>query len=103
MCIGILKNKWKDFEPTKQYLSVVSGLTSVSKLYKYIQRFKYVSDKGDYWQTPVETLERGTFNCEDMARFTLDALVRIQRKEGARFVIHSEYNKKRWGNKLMVV
>jgi len=48
-------------------------------------------------------LERGTFDCEDMARFTLDALVRIQRKEGARFVIHSGYNKKRWGNKLMVV
>jgi hypothetical protein len=81
-------------------LSVVNGLTSISLLYKYTQRFKYVSDKGDYWQIPVETLERGRFDCEDIARFALDALARIQRKVGARFVIHFGYNKKRWENKL---
>lgn len=31
MCIFF--NKWKDFEPTKQYLSIVSVLTSVTKLH----------------------------------------------------------------------
>jgi len=99
MCI--FKNKWKDFEPTKQYLSVVSGLTSVSKLYQYSQKFKYIAEKGDHWKTPVEFMNDGGGDCEDWARWYVDILVRIIKIEEARFVIHSGYNKKRWGNKLM--
>lgn len=98
MCFVI--NKWKSFTPTKQYLSIVSGLTSVTKLHQYSQKFKYIAEKGDYWKTPIEFLNDGGGDCEDFARFTLDVLHRILNIEGARFVIHSGYDKKRWGNKL---
>lgn len=97
MCI--FRNKWKDFEPTKQYLSIVSGLTSVTKLHNYSQKFKYIAEKGDYWKTPIEFLNDGGGDCEDFARFTLDVLHRILDIEG-KFVIQSGYNKASWGNKI---
>ena len=97
------KNKWKDFEPTKQYLSIVSGLTSVTKLHNYLKQFKWQGEKWwkDYWKTPWEFIENKDNNndCEDFARFTLDVLHRILNIKG-RFVIHSGYDKKRCGNKI---
>jgi len=99
MCIVI--NKWKSFEPTQEYLSVVKGLTSIIKLYQYSQKFKYIAEKGDHWKTPVEFMNDGGGDCEDWARWHVDILVRIISIEEARFVIHSGYDKKRWGNKMM--
>lgn len=99
MCIFL--NKWKKFEPTAQYLSVVNGLTSVSKLYQYSQKFKYIAEKGDHWKTPVEFVNDDGGDCEDWARWYVDILVRIIKIEEARFVIHSGYNKTRWSNKMM--
>ena len=97
-----LKNKWKDFTPTKQYLSIVSGLTSVTKLHNYLKQFKPKAEKPllDYWKTPVEFVKDGEGDCEDFARFAIDVLVRIQKINEARFVISSGYDKSRWGNKI---
>lgn len=97
MCIFI--NKWRDFEPTKEYLLVVNGLTSVTKLHNYLKRFKPKAEKGwnDYWKTPLEFIENKDEpnDCEDFARFTLDVLHRILNIK-AKFVIHSGYDKERW-------
>lgn len=102
MCIRILKNKWKEFEPTEQYLAVISGLTSISKLHKHSRdTYKYIAEKGDHWKTPVEFIADGGGDCEDWARWYVDILVRIIKVGKARFIIHSGYNKKRWGDKKM--
>jgi len=99
MCMFL--NKWRQFEPTTDYLSAIKGLNTITKLHNYILKYKYVSDKKDYWQTPVETFIRGKGDCEDFARFTVDVLVRIIGISEARFVIQSGYDKKRWDKKLM--
>lgn len=99
MCI--FRNKWKDFEPTGGYLQIVNKLTSITKLHKYSQKFKYIAEKHDYWKTPLEFMNDGGGDCEDWARWYVDILVRIQEREDARFVIHGGYNKKRWGNKVV--
>lgn len=62
MCI--FKNKWRDFQPTKQYLLVVSKLISISKLYNYSKaNFDYIADKIDYWKTPIEFMNDGGGDC----------------------------------------
>ena len=38
MCF--IKDKWKDFEPNQKYLSIVSGLTSITKLHNYLKGHK---------------------------------------------------------------
>ena len=99
MCI--FKNKWKSFEPTTEYLSVVNGLTSVSKLYDYSKsKFIYIAEKKDYWETPIEFMSNGGGDCDGWARWYVDILVRIIKIDDARFVIHSGYDKARWGNKI---
>lgn len=97
MCF--VKNKWTKFTPTQKYLSVVEGLTSVAKLHEFIQQFKRKEDKTDYWQTPEETLNLLTYDCDDTMRFTVDVLKRVI-KIGAKGVISSGYDKTRWGNKI---
>jgi len=102
MCIGVLKNKWKKFEPTAEYLSIVSGLTSILKLHNYSKNnFKYIAEKRDKWKAPIEFMADGGGDCEDWARWYIDILVRIIKVDDPRFVIHSGYNKKRWGDKKM--
>jgi len=98
MCIFF--NKWKDFEPNEKYLLVVNGLTTITKLHNYSKNnFKYIAEKGDKWKTPVEFMADGGGDCEDWARWYVDILVRIIEIEKARFIIHSGYDKERWGNK----
>jgi len=98
MCIFF--NKWKDFEPTIKYLSIVSGLTTITKLHNYLKQFKWQGEKAwkDYWKTPIEFIENKDNNndCEDFARFAVDVLVRIIGITGARFIAHSGYDKNRW-------
>jgi len=96
MCI--FKNKWTKFTPTKEYLDAVKGLTSVAKLYQFIQQFKRKEDITDYWQTPEETLNRMTYDCDDTMRFTVDVLKRVMRIE-AKGVIHYGYDKARFKGK----
>lgn len=98
MCIGMFKNKWKSFEPTTEYLLVVSGLNTITRLHNYLKQFKWQGEKGDHWKTPIEFIENKNKNndCEDFARFAVDVLVRIIKIDEARFVIHSGYNKSRW-------
>ncbi len=88
MCI--FKNKWKDFEPTTKYLSVVGGLTSVTKLHNYLKQFKWQGEKGDHWKTPWEFIENKDNNndCEDFARLAVDVLVRIIGIKEARFIAY---------------
>ena len=82
------KSKWKDFKLTKEYLSVVKELTSITKLHSYSKNnFKYIPEKGDYWKTPIEFMNDGGGDCEDWARFNVDVLVRIIGIKDARFVI----------------
>ena len=98
MCIFF--NKWKDFEPTTKYLSIVSGLTTITKLHNYLKQFKWQGEKAwkDYWKTPIEFIENkdNDNDCEDFARFAVDVLVRIMGITGARFIAHSGYDKDRW-------
>lgn len=95
MCLNLF-NKWKDFQPSKKYLSIITNLTSVTKLYQYSQRFKYIAEKKDKWKTPVEFMNDGGGDCEDWVRWYVDILVRVIKIDKARFVIHSGYDKSRW-------
>ena len=97
MCF--VKNKWTKFIPTAKYLSVAKDLTTVDKLYQFIQQFKRKEDKKDYWQTPEETLILLTYDCDDSMRFCVDVLKRIMSIE-AKGVIQSGYDKERWGSKI---
>jgi len=92
------KNKWQSFTPTQEYLDVVKPLTSVVKLHNFIQQFQYTGEKGDIWQTPEEFLKNEHLDCDDFMRFTVDVLKRVMGIE-ARGMIHSGYDKKRWGKK----
>jgi len=96
MCI--FKNKWRPFIPTTEYLSAVKDLTTVDKLYQFIQQFKRKEDVKDYWQDPEETLILLTYDCDDSMRFCVDVLKRVMGID-AKGVISSGYNKARWGNK----
>jgi hypothetical protein len=94
------KDKWQRFGPTKEYLDVVNELTSVTKLHNYSKNnFKYIAEVGDHWKTPFEFMNDGGGDCEDWARWYVDILVRIQKINEARFIVHGGYNKKRWGDK----
>ena len=96
------KNKWTKFTPSTEYLQVVKGLTSVIKLYNFIQQFERKEDKTDYWQTPEETLELLTYDCDDTMRFTVDVLKRIMDIE-AKGVEHYGYkNGKKLGHATTV-
>lgn len=103
MCIVI--NRWRKFEPTKEYLSIVKGLTSVDKLHNYLKQFELKAEKGwnDYWKTPIEFIKNKDEpnDCEDFSIFAVDVLVRIIGIDGARLIIQSGYDKERWGNKCM--
>ena len=86
MCF--VKNKWTKFAPSVKYLQVVKGLTSVTKLYQFIQQFQYTGEVGDVWQTPEEFLKNEHLDCDDFARFTVDVLVRIIGIKDARFIAY---------------
>lgn len=88
------KNKWKQFTPTQKYLDTVKYIKTITELDYYLNRIEYTPDKGDYWQTPEETLDRGKGDCDDFARLALDILVRIQKRKNVRFIIHAGYDKK---------
>ena len=90
MCFA--KDKWRQFEPTEDYLLAVNQLDTIEKLHNYMKmNLRYVSDVKDYWQTPVETFMRGAGDCEDMARFAIDVLVRVQKLDNVRFIIYVGY------------
>ena len=93
------KDKWTEFTPTTEYLSAVKNLTTVDKLYQFMQQFKRKEDVKDYWQTPEETLDRMTYDCDDTMRFTVDVLKRVMGID-AKGVIHYGYNKI-WGKKKL--
>ena len=90
MCISF-KNKWLKFTPTQKYLDAVKYVKTITELDYFLDRITYTSDDKDYWQTPEETLNRGKGDCDDFARFALDILVRIQKREDVRFVIYRGY------------
>lgn len=98
MCIS-LKNKWTKFIPTTEYLSAVKNLTTVDKLYQFIQQFQYTGEKGDTWQDPEQFLKNEHLDCDDFMRFTVDVLVRVMGIE-AKGIISSGYDFARWGNKI---
>ena len=74
MCFS--KSKWQKFTPSNKYLEAIKDITSINKLYIFIQSFKRKEDKKDYWQTPEQTLKLKTFDCEDMSIFCQDVLIR---------------------------
>ncbi len=88
MCLFDFQSKrWRKFKPSKEYLSVVSRLTTIEKLQDYIKRFHYEWDTikilwwkllWDYWQDPEQTLKREAGDCEDAAIFNCDVLGRVQ-------------------------
>ena len=86
------KDKWQKFEPTQNYIDVVSKLDTIEKLHDYmIKNIRYVSDEKDYWQVPEETLIRCAGDCEDFARFAIDVLVRVQKIDNVRWIFYVGY------------
>jgi len=101
MCFRKQPDKWKQFEPTQEYLDTIKPLTSIVKLWDYSKtHFNYKGDIKDYWCTPIEFLAAKDGDCENWCRWYVDILVRVINQDGARFIIHSGYNKARWGDKL---
>lgn len=105
---NLQSKRWRKFIPTQQYLSVISGLTSVQKLHSYVQEFHYEWDiikilwwkvMWDYWQTPEQTLDRKAGDCEDSAIFNVDVLGRVQNID-AKLILYFGYNFERFGYKL---
>jgi len=93
MCFA--KDKWQPFEPTAEYLSEVGKLDTVEKLSEYTRWFTFTADVKDYWKTPVEMLNDGEGDCEDMARWYVDILTRIQGISEARFVVYNGLNSRK--------
>lgn len=87
------RNKWQLFTPTKEYLDAIKDVTTIEKLDTFLDRIQAKSDVSDHWQTPEETLNRGTGDCEDYARLAIDILVRIIKIDEARFVVYNGYNR----------
>ena len=94
MCL----KRWKQFKPTDEYLSVINQLDTVEKLHDFMGTFSYKPDKikiliwsfpWDNWQTPVETMRLRTGDCEDMARFAVDVLVRVLKIYETRFIAYT--------------
>jgi len=75
MCFS--KSKWQKFDPSNEYLETIKDITSINKLYIFIQSFTKKEDIKDYWQTPEQTLKRKTFDCEDISIFCQDILIKI--------------------------
>lgn len=102
MCISKRRwaNSWTKFEPTSKYLLAVRDLTSITKLHDFLQDYEYTGEKGDIWQTPEEFLKNEFLDCDDFMRFNVDVVKRIIKIE-SRGIIHSGYNKKRWGNEIV--
>ena len=105
---NLQSRRWRKFKPSKEYLSIVNGLTNIEKLCNYIQRFHYEWDTikilcwnilWDYWQTPEQTLDRAAGDCEDSAIFNCDVLGRVQNID-AKLVLYFGYNRKRFGWKF---
>ena len=84
MCI----NRWRKFNPTDEYLSIINQLNTVEKLRNYMEKIEYIAEKilWDKWQTPIETIKRGKGDCEDFAILAVDVLVRIIKIVEARFI-----------------
>lgn len=89
MCI--FKDKWIKFTPTGGYLAIVKELTTITKLHRYILNYKYISEKGDYWKTPIEFINDGGGDCEDFERFAIDVLVRVQKRKNIRSLHYYGY------------
>jgi len=93
MCF--IKDKWRKFTPTEEYLSVVSELDTVEKLSEYSRHLIFAADIKDEWKTPVEVLENKGSDCEDFARWYVDILTRIQGITEARFIVYNGLNSKK--------
>jgi len=64
---AILSSAQNTFSPEYKKSYYEREINSISK---EIDAIKYTPDFGDYWQTPEETIAKGTGDCEDKA--TLD-------------------------------
>lgn len=89
MCI--FKNKWQKFIPTGGYLAIIKELNTITKLHKFILDYKYIPEKGDHWKTPIEFINDGGGDCEDFERFTIDVLVRVQKRKNVRSLHYYGY------------
>lgn len=99
MCI--FKDKWTKFIPTEKYLLAVKDLTTLERLYNFLKNFQYTGEgKKDIWQTPEQFLRNFELDCDDFMRFNTDVVKRVMGIE-SRGIIHSGYNKKRWGNTVV--
>ena len=54
-------------EPVQQWIDMRKRMATERPFKPKNIRIRYVSDKGDYWQTPQETQKLKTGDCEDMA------------------------------------
>ncbi|MBA7544282.1 hypothetical protein ES705_36634 [subsurface metagenome] len=109
MCwFDLQARRWQQFKPSEEYLSIVSGFTTVEKLHNYIKRFHYEWDVikilwwkflWDYWQDPEQTLKREAGDCEDSAIFNADVLGRVKNID-AKLILFFGYNRKRFGWKF---
>ena len=89
MCL--FKDKWPKGELTQEYTWAVQGIETLHQIVEFIKPFKSKKDVGDYWQSPSETYERKTYDCEDMAIMVMDILKRVLKTEEVWFIIYAGY------------
>jgi len=97
MCL--FKDKWPKEDLTKEYIKATKGIKSITKLNYFIVPFKRKEDKKDYWQSPSETYQKKTYDCEDMAIMVLDILTRVIGIRKAWFIIYGGYYKTKEGER----
>ena len=106
MCIFF--NKWKDFEPTTKYLSIVSGLTTITKLHNYLKQFKWQGEKAwkDYWKTPIEFIENkdNDNDCleENTEILVNDGIKRIKDLKSGDLVLSYNYDREQYEYKKVI-
>jgi len=98
------KQKWTKFEPTDKYLLVVKPLTSVVKLYNFIQQFQYTGEKGDIWQTPEEFLKNEHLDClEENTRILIKGgIKKIKDLKLNDLILSYNYNKEQYEYKKVI-
>lgn len=82
---------WKMFKIKKEYYSGFLG--GIREIQTWVNdNVKYKSEKGDYWQTAMETLQKKEGDCEDKAILMISILL-YQNEDPGKMIILSRQKK----------
>lgn len=96
MCVFWGEIRWRNWEPSEEYLNKVKGITSIAKLVNLMKDFEYKWDIltifgrevfWDMWQMPDISLKTMEGDCEDAAILAVDILGRVIKKTDSMMLI----------------